>query len=279
MVHVSVSSLGYEGLSGYLLFRDDTAVFATGTPGASFVHGGNSPQERVIPVLTVTRQRAEQGGYSEYAVEVDPLPDVVGLHRLKLRVGFAKQTTTSLGFAAARAVDLALRVPNRPEIGVILKDVSGPGKLRTGRLQVPVSEAWTEIFFGLEGPADDRVRIEIHHPDSVEKVQGKIPDPWYAVSGTPAPAAKGSPSAPSLAPPPPPEGWAGTIADEGIRKVFLHLEKHGVVTETELMTLLDSRASRRRFLLEYDGLVEKLPFRVRIEPGEGGKRYVREGDR
>src|SRR5438105_7179164 len=100
MVNVSVSSLGYEGLSGYLLFRDDTAVFATGNAGATFVHGGNSPQERVIPVLTVTRKRVEQGGYSAYAVEVEALPDVVGLHRLRLRVVFAKQTTTSLGFAA-----------------------------------------------------------------------------------------------------------------------------------------------------------------------------------
>jgi hypothetical protein len=275
MVHVSLSSLGYDGLSGYLLFRDDTAVFATGTPGATFVHGGNSPQERVIPVLTVTRQRAEQGGYSEYAVEVDPQPGVMGVHRLRLRVGFARQTTTSLGFAAARTVDLALRVPDRREVTVIFKDVSGPGTLRPGRLQVPVGEAWTEVFFGLEGPTDGRVRVEVHHPDNLEKVRSATPDAWYAVSGTSAPVAGRAPTAP----PPPPEGWAGTIADEGIRKVFLHLEKHGVVTETELRTLLDSRASMRRFLLEYDRLVDKLPFKVRIEPGEGGKRYVREGDR
>ncbi len=116
MVNVSTSSLGYEGLPGYLLFRDDTAVFATGNPGATFVHGGNSPQERVIPVLTVTRKRIEQAGYSAYGVEVEPLPDVVGLHRLRLRVDFAKQTTTSLGFAAARTVDLAVRVPEREDV-------------------------------------------------------------------------------------------------------------------------------------------------------------------
>ena len=32
MVNVAVSALRYEGVSGYLLFRDDTAVFATGNP-------------------------------------------------------------------------------------------------------------------------------------------------------------------------------------------------------------------------------------------------------
>ena len=180
MVNVSVSSLGYDGLTGYLLFRDDTAVFATGNAGATFVHGGNSPQERVIPVLTVTRKRVEQGGASAYAVEVEPLPDVAGVHRLRLRVVFAKQTTTSLGFAAARTVDLSLRVLERDAVRVIFKDVSGPGSLKTGRLQVPVNEAWTEVFFDLEGPTGDRVRVEVHHPDNIEKVTGASPEAWYS---------------------------------------------------------------------------------------------------
>lgn len=273
MVHVSLSSLGYDGLSGYLLFRDDTAVFATGNAGASFVHGGNSPQERVIPVLTVTRRRVEQGGYAEYAVEVEPLDDVIGLHRLRLRIGFARQTTTSLGFAAARAVDLALRVPERPEVRVVVKDVAGPSSLKPGRLLVPVGEAWTEVFFGVEGPADERVRVEVYHPDSVEKVHPATPDRWYSASGT----SRGT--KPPSVPPPAPEGWAGTIADEGIRKVFLHIEKHGVITEPEVTALLGSPRAFRRFSLEFEAHLLKLPFKVRIEPGEGGKRYVREGDR
>lgn len=277
MVNVSVSSLGYEGLSGYLLFRDDTAVFATGNPGASFVHGGNSPQERVIPVLTVTRKQVEQGGYSEYAIEVEPQPDVVGLHRLRVRLCFAKQTTTSLGFAAARAVDLALRVADRDDIRVIFKDAAGPGTLKAGRLQLPVGEAWMEVFFGLEGPTDERVRIEVYHPNNVEKVKSATPEQWYSVSGSTVSLPKGT--KPASLPPPAPEVWAGTIVDEGIRKVFLHIEKHGVVTEPEVTNLLGSPRAFRRFSLEFDMHLPKLPFRVRIETAEGGKRYVREGDR
>jgi hypothetical protein len=280
MLNVSVSSLGYDGLTGYLLFREDTAVFATGVAGATFVHGGNSPQERVIPVLTVTRKRVEQGGYSEYAVEVDPQPDVVGLHRLRIRLGFAKQTTTSLGFAAARSVDLALRVADRSDIRVIFKDVSGPGVLKTGRLQLPVGEAWTEVFFGLEGPNDERVRIEVHHPDNLEKVQSASPESWYAVNGTSVKVvAKGANPPPVPVPLPVPEGWAGTIADDGIRKVFLHIEKHGAITEAEVTTLLGSPRAFRRFSLEFDAHLPKLPFKVRIETADGGKRYAREGNR
>ena len=273
MVNVSVSSLGYEGLTGYLLFRDDTAVFATGNPGANFVHGGNSPQERIIPVLTVTRKRVEVSSLAEYAVEVDPQPDVVGLHRLKLRVVFPKGTTTSLGFAAVRAVDLAIRVPDRDTVRVVIKDVMKPGVLRTGRLQLPVGDDWTEVFFGLEGPSDERVRVEVHHPDKVEKVRSATPEQWYSVSGTT------SSKAPSIPPAAGPSTWADTIAEDGIRNVFLHIEKHGVITETEVMMFLGSRSVMRRFTLEFDLLLEKLPFKVRIEPGDGGKRYVREEDR
>lgn len=276
MLNVSVSSLGYDGLTGYLLFREDTAVFATGNSGATFVHGGNSPQERVIPVLTVTRKRVETAGYAAYDVEVEPLPDVVGLHRLRLRIVFAKQTTTSLGFAAARSIDVALRVPEG--VSVILKDATGPVTIKTGRLQVTVGEAWSEIFFGLEGPTDDRVRVEVHHPDGIEKVKSASPDHWFSVSGTTAPAPAKGP-APASIPPPAPEGWAGTIADEGIRKVFLHIEKHGAITEPEVTGLLGSPRAFRRFSLEFESHLPKLPFKVRIETAEGGKRYVREGDR
>lgn len=272
MVNVAVSALGYEGLKGYLLFRNDTAVFATGNAGATFVHGGNSPQERIIPVLTVTRKRAEAASLAEYAVEVDPQADVVGLHRLRLRLVFPRGTTTSLGFAAARSIDLAIQVSDRRGISVVLKDVMKPGVLKGGRIQVPVGDDWTEVFFGLDGPTDERVRIEVHHPDNIEKVRSAKPDEWYSVSGK---AVSKNPSAP-----PPaitPLSWADTIADEGTRKVFLHIEKHGVITETEVTTILGNPRATRRFSVEWELHLTKLPFTVRTEPGESGKRWVKEG--
>ena len=72
---------------------------------------------------------------------------------------------------------------------------------------------------------------------------------------------------------------ADTIADAGIRRVFLHVEKHGVITEPEVVAALGSPRLFRRFSLEFELHLAKLPFKVRIESGEGGKRYVREGDR
>ncbi len=268
MVNVSMSSLGYDGIPGYLLFRDDTAVFATGVSGATFVHGGNSPQERIIPVLTVTRRHREAPELSEYAVELEPLPDVIGLHRLRVRV----VCVPGLGFAAAGLVDVSLRAPERADVRVTLKDRTGPGELKSCRLQVPVGETWTELFFALDGPADERVRVEAYHAENLARVQPATPDQWFSVSGT----AAGVTTAPSVQPS---SAWADMIADEGIRRVFLHIEKHGVITEPEVTGLLGSPRAFRRFSLEFDMHLVKLPFRVRIEAGEGGKRYVREEDR
>jgi len=61
--------------------------------------------------------------------------------------------------------------------------------------------------------------------------------------------------------------------------MFLHIEKHGVITETEVTNLLGAPRVFRRFSLEFDTHAARLPFRVRIETGESGKRYVRDEDR
>jgi hypothetical protein len=272
MVNVSLSSLGYDGLPGYLLLREDTAVFATGTAGATFVHGGNSLQERLIPVLTVTRKRAERGGTSQYEVELEPLPDVVGLHRLRVRVLFAKNTTTSLGFATAQTVDLALRSPGRADVRVVLKDCVPQVALRNGGVRAAVGEAWTEVFFGLDGSADERVRVEVFHAEGVENVRPATAPAWYGVSGG-APGAAVSPVEQTLA------SWTDAIADEGVRRVFLHIEKHKAITETEVTAILGSPRVFRRFSLDFEAHTAKLPFGVRIETGEGGKRYVLDVDR
>jgi hypothetical protein len=263
LVNVSVTSLGYDGITGYLLFRDDTAVFDTGKAGATFVHGGNSPQERIIPVLTVTQKRAESGGLVDYQVEAEAEQDALGLHRVRLRISYSR----GLGFAVAKSIDLALRARERDAVRVVLKEAIGAGKALGTTIRIPVGDAWTEVFFALEGP-DERTQIEIYHPDNVERVSPARPETWYDVVKTGGQEAKATATTGT---------WADQATDEGSRKVFLHIEKHGSIDETQVVGMLGSPRAFRRFSLEFEAHLEKLPFRVRIEPGDGGKRYVREG--
>jgi hypothetical protein len=269
MFPVAFSALGYEGMSGFLLLRDDTALFATGVPGATFVHGGNSPQERIIPVLTVSRKRVEASGYSEYAVEAEAMPDAFGFHRVRLRI-----TQTGLAFVGPRSIALDLRVPGRAEVRAIVKEVSGAGTLKAGRIEAPVKEDWTDVFFALEGPIDERAPVELYHGDAIEKVRPCTVDKLFGVTGTQirgtAPVsvqASGS------------SAWALAIEDQAVRAIFLHIEKHRSVTEAEIITMLGSPRAARRFALTFDENVAKLPFRVASEANASGKRYIREEDK
>lgn len=124
------------------------------------------------------------------------------------------------------------------------------------------------MFFALEGP-DERAQIEIYHPDEVEKVIPARLDTWFDVArrGDVQPTGTASGT------------WADQIADDGARKIFVHIEKHGTITETEAIAMLGSPRALRKFSAEFESHLDKLPFRVRIEPGDGGKRYVREGQK
>jgi len=84
----------------------------------------------------------------------------------------------------ARNIDLDLRVPDRKDIRTTVKEVSGAGTIKSGRINAPVGDTWTEVFFALEGSADERVRIEVHHGDNIERVRPCVPDALYSVSGT-----------------------------------------------------------------------------------------------
>jgi len=197
---------------------------------------------------------------------------VLGLHRVKVRLSFAKDTTTGLGFATVQTIDVGLRVPDRPDIRVSIKDVSPPDRLYKGRVRLPLGEHWSEVFFALEGPQDERAQIEVLHPDNLENVRSVRPDHWFTVSGSGA-----SGEAPEVVTEP--LTWADGIENEAVRQVFVHIDKHGAITEPEVTKILGSPRAFRRFSLEFDNHVTKLPFRVRIEVAEGGKRYVKEGDK
>ncbi|HWL85651.1 MAG TPA: BREX-6 system phosphatase PglZ, partial [Polyangiaceae bacterium] len=275
MVPVSLSSLNYDGLDGYLLFRDDTAVFETGNLGATFVHGGNSLQERLIPVLVVTRKRTEMGGLTDYVIETEPLGGIFGLHCLKIRVVLKR---TTLDYATARKVDVTIRAAESASIQVSIKEARGAGELTGGRLSIPIGETWTEVFFALQGPQDDRARIEIHHPDGVERVTPKQVDGWFSVSRFPisTPGAQSESTTVTSTNLP---SWFDAFPEGGLRNVFLHLGKHGLIDEAEVTTMLGSPREFRKFSRDFDAYLAKLPFRVKIEVAEGGKRYVREGDK
>ncbi len=264
---VSLASLAYDGIEGYLLLREDTAAFATKDVNVAFDHGGNSPQERIIPVLTVSRRLPEGVAVASYAAEVKAEDDALGFHRLSLRLVFPAGAQSNLAYVGPRTIDLDLRVPGRADIRAMVREVAGAGKLKAGRIEAPVKEEWVEVFFSLEGPADERVPVEVFHPDNIHRVQAAVTDRLFLAVGRNKDAVAS-----------PRSGWESAIQDEGARGIFQHLAEHGSMTEEEIIRKLGSPRAARRFALSFDAHLKLLPFKVRSETNASGKRYVREED-
>lgn len=262
---VSLSSLGYDG-TGVLLFRDDTDEFKVASGPGAFTHGGNSLQERVIPVLKIWRKRPSAEVPLRIGLVCERLEPVMGIQRLKVRAQPLGQT--SLSFSAG-LVDVLVAVPQRSDIRVVVKDVSGGGaSAHAGGLRLDAGKAeWAEVFFVLEGTSGERLQVELsvlNDPTSTAR-----PDAFYPVSFVGGPASVVTAAAPT----PTAAGWAERLGDVDAGKVFDYLEKHNALTEAEMVGLLGNARKARAFAARFDGFLERLTFEVEVIVGVDGKQY------
>jgi hypothetical protein len=270
-VRVALADLGYEGVNGHVMFPETTAVFDTGRRSMSFVHGGNSLQERVIPVLTVVHRAAAGGSSVQYGLKAEASEGVAGMHCIEAKVEVLAHR--SLDFGSPKDVELALRVPDAEGVQVELCQTRGKARIAGGVVVATVGERF-ELFFRLSGAVDARVLIEIHHPSAEADVVPCVPDARFAVTATRAPS---SPPAPAAIVGTSGEGWLEQLPESGVRQVFEHLAAHGTVTENEAAAMLGGPRGLRRFAIQFETHAQKAPFGVRIDVVAGVKRYVREG--
>ncbi|MEU2423697.1 BREX-6 system phosphatase PglZ [Streptomyces sp. NPDC007851] len=271
-VRVALADLGYEGVNGHLMFPETTAVFDTGRRSMSFVHGGNSLQERVIPVLTVVHRTAAGGSSVQYGIEAEASEGVAGMHCIEAKVEVLAQR--SLDFGIPKDIELALRVPDAEGVQVELCQTRGKARIAGGVVVATVGERF-ELFFRLSGAVDARALIEIYHPSAVADVVPCVPDARFAVTATRAPVSP--PSTPAAGIGAGNASWLEQLPESGVRQVFEHLAAHGTVTEDEAAVMLGGPRGLRRFALQFEAYAQKVPFGVRIDVVAGVKRYVREG--
>jgi AAA domain/Protein of unknown function (DUF4011) len=79
------------------------------------------------------------------------------------------------------------------------------------------------------------------------------------------------------APQPALPAWALAISDELFRTALLHLERHGLLTEAELSSLVGGPRRARAFARELDDWRAQLPFVVELSVIDGAKAYRRGG--
>jgi hypothetical protein len=296
-LEIPLSALDYDVDSeAYLVFRRDTAIWKVKEKVAPFVHGGNSLQERVIPVLTLEKANKAGASSAHYEVVATALPAEAGRERLELQVRLQKQSSGLLSFAGPRRISLALRVVGRDGsvLGALpqVVEVTPPGELEAGAIMVPPSADAATVVFSIEGESDEKVRIEVYHPDGTEKVTPKIVDGWFSMHrnrklGRPS----DSPPATSRRVPTQSDAgmaeqadaaargdWTSGIEDEEFRKVFERIDSQESVNEQELHLLLKNARRVRTFARHFDELKMRVPFEVHIATVGGMKSYVK-GDK
>jgi hypothetical protein len=178
-VRVALADLGYQGVEAQLMMPEDTAVFDTGSRDMRFVHGGNSLQERLIPVLTIEHREKPGGSTQQYQIFAQQKQGLGDYLCLEIQVKTVEQL--ALAFGGRSRIELALKCPDNPDLKVELSQARGTAQVKDSVIQAPVGEAF-ELFFRLIGSSQEKVRVEVFHPSATDQVTSCIPDARFLVS-------------------------------------------------------------------------------------------------
>lgn len=272
LVSASLNALGYTGQEGYLHFSNTVNPFATGKTSANFIHGGNSLQERAIPVLSVSHRHNNALNLVKYQIEAKAEPAIAGYSRLRVKVAPAATAQGILSFTHAQTINLSLRVPQRPDIDVSIAEIPG-ATLKNQQIQLSVEQGWVEVLFSLVGVEDDRVKVEVYQSDGTVDIEPALIDSYFEVSGSKVIAKESRQTTLATTPD---EYWQSGFEDDNIRSIFEHIHQHGAITEAELNNRLGSPRKVRRFAAKFETYLQKIPFLVRVESSASGKRYVKD---
>jgi len=265
-VRVSSTDLRYDGDEVQLVFPESSMPFDTGGQAKEFLHGGNSLQERLIPVLTAEYRHAKGLAALQYRVEAEARPGVMGLHRIEGTVAQAAQR--GLSFGGRREVELCLHALDQPDVAVELVDAPG-ARIEAGALVATVDTGF-ELLFRLTGPRPLRAQVALQAALGGDDILPTTLERRFTVDVTGAPESEPEPTAPG------PSTWLENLPAGGVRDVFAHIERFGAINEADATAKLGSPRHFRRFASRFEEYAERAPFELRIDVSSGQKRYLRD---
>ncbi len=278
-----LGALGYETeptRPGWMLFARDTRVFSSEIP--PFVHGGNTLQERVVPVLYVNRTPPAATTAPRRRIVAEILGKSFGAHEVEIRV--LDDGQGGLGFMA-QELDLSFRVADRADVSVVIGEVKEAEALTGATVRVRVGDRPARVWFRLEGASEGVARVEIHGvSDNLAIVSLSQPIPVVVnVKATTADS-----PAPMLFPPPQlassTTDWLAALPADLLpfREVLRQIDDTRALSEEQLVGLLGGPPVGMRLARAFARLMADtrmrahLPFDVSIHDSAGRKQYRRE---
>lgn len=268
LVSASANQLHYSGAipNKWFVFERTTHLLVNQSR-TGFYHGGNTLQERMVPVLSLSLTKDLPDHSGKFRLTIQKKPGVMGFHRVSI---FPESMEPGL-FSEPR-IDIQLSSDD----GVVVEIGDVIEAHRKGDVLTLPLQKESEIFFKLRGGNRSKATISFKPiqqntqlfnadcPDYFE-VSHQLPNMENETSKKNKPKAKERKT-----------GYPDSIPDE-FHTALAHLEKHGTLTEKFLVNTLGSggAAARkgRRFANKISEWVNELPFDVCIEQTAEGKEY------
>jgi hypothetical protein len=268
LISVGLNQLNYSNIeSGSFFVFERSTHLLINQSRTSFYHGGNTLQERLVPVISfsLTKDLPDRSGTFELTIQKKP--DVLGFHRIAI---YPISKTPGLFSFPQVEVQMISDMDVIVEIGDIV------GAQRKGDILTLPLDQESEIYFKLCNGACSKAQIYFKATQQRAVLTNSEYSEYFKVENyslnTEQKSSKtGKKKGPASV----------TLYPEAIPQEFYtalsHLEKHGSLTEKFLVNTLgnDTSAARkgRRFANKIGEWLKELPFDVYIVQTAEGKEY------
>lgn len=247
--------------------RDTALVLETGThlltsaKPKTFYHGGNSPQERVIPVIVLTGGASPEAREEKYRLKLAAYPSVFGVCRISVLVECASAGEL---FGPDR---VELRLAADPGFRMTIGDAGG-SRFTGDTIECAIG-AETIISFRISSVSGGKSRVTVSQVASAPFIDSETTVEYYEAEAVSASAEVTGAQQKFVFP-------RDHIPEE-FETAIMHLFQHGKLSESFLRNTLGGTpaASRkaRRFAVEIENWKAYLPFSVTIHQTADGNEY------
>ncbi|MGK5091072.1 BREX-6 system phosphatase PglZ [Deltaproteobacteria bacterium TL4] len=268
---VSLSALDYQQVEGnWLIFPPNGDLFQKPGDKDRFYHGGNSLQERVIPVLVYSKTKVSQvEDGCKFRVQTQAKPALLGFHRIQLKAHYVGNKT----MWDKNQLHLQL-IPESTGLEEVYIQEVIPGNYQGNRINIP-TEQEIEICFKILGTSGNKVPIKIIDPEGVDLVESCITEAYFQVEmegsiGERSPVYSKKAASAAVT-------WHQEIPKD-FHPILSHIFQHGAITEQSLVSMLGggSKGARlaRQFAVKIQEWQSLLPFDLEVSSSaQEGKEY------
>ena len=270
LVSVSFADLGWktEDKNKALVFDSETHLL-TSAKVRTFYHGGNSLQERVIPVIVLSGGAAPQMAPGLYQIKIKTLSQMLNVNRVRLTV----EPCGPIDLFAPESVELRLSaLVEKNEFSKVTIGEAEGCRFTGDTFEAPIGKSII-VSFKIDSMNGEKLRLSVNQVSSLLDVKNITTDDYFSTEGS------GNTAAIPVQECRTDERWTfptGCIPDEYETAIRLLL-KHGSISETVIRNSLGNtqEASRkaRRFAQRIADWAQYLPFKVIVRQTADGTEY------